>query len=369
MQPYNKHQGDNSRDTRYARRQDGFRHVKGERRTPTAYTTMSATRTHAQPATLSRNYASALYSRVLNSPFWCYAGPGSGTNTQAYNVITNRLYDNYISEINIGLLLADLYYAKDTLDVAKVYARKLLHIVRSFTRRDVKAIKYYFSRSNSDFGRERVGKRRYHKGLGEIPAAWLAFNFVYTPLALTVKKVSAFMDDPGFHREFSIRSGRVPVSLTRRVPIDGSKAYEEYTCEGYFSGKSKGFIKVPNPNSGFIQRTGIADIIGTVWDIVPWSWAVDYFTNVSNVFNDLNPRYSTIEHIDWTTNYRGKLTETYRRHLYGKDQFFESIDVDVYNRTLTVPNKWKLSLAEEFSLVQFANLSSAIAMTLKSKLK
>jgi hypothetical protein len=40
-------------------------------------------------------------------------------------------------------------------------------------------------------------------------------------------------------------------------------------------------VRVRNPNQYLVSQTGLNNVAGTLWEIIPWSFVVDYWFNVS----------------------------------------------------------------------------------------
>ena len=175
---------------------------------------------------------------------------------------------------NDALVSADLYYARDTGRTAVVYAKKVLRLVRALKRRDVRQIKFFFSKYNSEYGRQRIGKRSYQKALTELPEAWLTLQFVINPLVKTVKAMSTVLDNPLVWNTFPFPVGKLSNSYTTEWGFWGDKRTEFFTIKA----AGEGQYRFVNPNTELVARLGLTDVIGAVYDIIPWSWAVDYFS-------------------------------------------------------------------------------------------
>lgn len=283
-----------------------------------------------------------------------------------WNEIITRLGNNYHTFMDDALLMADLYYAKSTAELAAVYARKLLKLIRTLKRRDVRAIKYYFSKYNSDYGNMREGKRLNHKALEEVPQAWLAMSFVINPLMKTAKSCFEVINNPLIWREVDLYAGRCSFSREGTHGFWGNIRHDS----GVLRGTGKGYVRFKNPNEHLIERLGITDIIGTVYDIIPWSWAVDYFFNVSQYLQALNPRYNNFE---WSNLHYGisisrkTILEFNQNHYPGR--LANSYTGSSYHRFPGPPSGVQLKAEFDLSLDQTANLLSAVALSFKQKFK
>lgn len=294
---------------------------------------------------------------------WVQQDPLTYCSTEWYELI-GRMAHKYHTFMDDALLLADLYYARSTIDLAVVYAKKVLKVVRALKRRDVKAIKYYFSKHNSDYGRERTGKRKYHRALTEVPEAWLTMSFVVNPLRGTIKNFCEVINNPLMWRKVDLYAGKIPFKRELNHGYWGNIRHEEGVLTGY----GHGFVRFKNPNEHFVERLGLTDLIGTVWDIVPWSWALEYFFKVSEYWESLNPRYNNFE---WTNLYYGikmrRNTVLEFNQTWYPGWLANHYSGTSYHRFPGAPTGASPRLQFDLNLDQIANLLSAIALTFSRK--
>lgn len=278
-----------------------------------------------------------------------------------WNTLLSRMTQKVYSAQDNALLLADLVFARSTMDVAIVYARKALKLARALTKPDVKAIKFYFSKYNSEYGLNRKGRRVYHKALTELPEAWLTMSFVLNPLMSSVKSSIDVWNNPLIWREVPFSAGSLSRSYKKQWGYWGDQRLESFVIRS----TGKGYCRFKNPNQYLVQSLGMTDILGTIWDVIPWSWAVDYFVNVSDYINHLNPRYKSVE---WDRAYFGfKITRSTTLEIANPalpDNYYSG---KRYSRYPGVPGSVSFDASFDLTLDQFANLSSALALTLSRK--
>lgn len=128
----------------------------------------------------------------------------------------------------------------------------------------------------------------------------------------------------------------------------------------------------PNPNAGLLARLGFMNFAGNAWDIVPWSWAVDYFVNAGELLSNLQPRFPGVE---FTQFYSSSTT---KQHVLA----WARGDPEWWNPEKARPFSWKtldfgrseldpnrLKYEPEFNLVssiqRLSQLTSAIALNLR----
>lgn len=138
--------------------------------------------------------------------------------------------------------------------------------------------------------------------------------------------------------------------------------------EGVLTGFGQGFVRFKNPNEHFVERLGLTDLIGTVWDIVPWSWALEYFFKVSEYWESLNPRYNNFE---WTNLYYGikmrRNTVLEFNQTWYPGWLANHYSGTSYHRFPGAPTGASPRLQFDLNLDQIANLLSAIALTFSRK--
>lgn len=255
-----------------------------------------------------------------------------------------------------ALLLADLLQARSTLETANAYARAALRAARALKKRDVRAIKKYFQKSFS--GKKRVDT------LSEVPSAWLVLNFVIRPAIGSYDGCINILNDPFSWVEVRERkpfSGEIPSTVEWNLKKDIHLG----ECFVYLNTK----VRFMNSMRGFVARSGLTDWVNAAYDLVPWSWAADYFANVGDVLGNLNPRYSELEYRDYAWGIKTKYT-VFESKLWRDKWYDEECEVDRFERFDTPIGDVSF---EVFSfnkgLKQASYLMSAIALTLKGKFK
>lgn len=270
----------------------------------------------------------------------------------AIKLATNDIIRQQRGDIDQALIMADIAQAKGTAQVAVARAKQLLHIIRVLKKRDVTAIKKYFRRKRVD-------------RLSDVPSAWLEVQFVAKPLIGTVNAVCNQISNPMIYRKVAYRSKPYPVKIVGDGP---SGPYLATELE-YFA-YMQGWISAENPNADFINRMGITDLIQTTYDLIPWSWAVDYFSNVGEVLGNLNPKYDRFiyENFSWGIRRTGTFSENFtiwQRPPH--ETIWRSAKVDTFIRHEGRPTSVSFDLDFDLNIGQFANLISAIGLTLKGK--
>lgn len=196
--------------------------------------------------------------------------------------------------------------------------------------------------------------------LAAVPSRWLEMQFAIKPLIGTVQALGNVIDNP--FSETRVRAFS---------PIKGVRSFADppflgYTTEikGFYY--ARGYVGVKSVNQGSFMRSGISDIVGLAYDVTPWSWAIDYFSNAGEWLTNINPRYDELEYRDFCHGYR--VATTSDGYQDSAPWSFKSWEFDHRRFTGRLPD---IEFQFQFNLTvgRFANLMSAIALTLKGKSK
>lgn len=249
--------------------------------------------------------------------------------------------------IDVYAFLRDLpsFVALATTRLTQVY-----RLTRALKHRDIKAVKKHFE----------------GQGAHSVPAAWLEWHFAVSPTFGDMKVLSNILSqEPPIKelKQFSRRDG----SLHESNPVHFYNW--EVMCEIAMG------VRGINPNIGLAQQLGLMAIAGTAWELTPWSWAIDYFTNVGDVIGNFQPHF-----VGWDIAYvrRSRL-----RSLDRSLPRYDGNNADNSSRWTYVQSSAALmkrdnlaSLPDviiqsdfKLNLQRLSYLSSAIALTLKGKFR
>lgn len=233
--------------------------------------------------------------------------------------------------------------------LATTRLQQAYRLTRALKRRDIKSVRKHFE----------------GQGAHSVPAAWLEWHFAVSPTFGDMKVLSNILSQDPPVRElkaFSKRKG----SLQSGNPIT---FYDwEVLCELAMG------VRGINPNVGLAQQLGLMAIAGTAWELTPWSWAIDYFSNVGDVIGNFQPHF-----VGWDIAYirRSRLRKL-NRSFPRFDGFadgeirwdYVQADAALMRRDnlASLPNV-EIQADFKLNLQRFSYLSSAIALTLKGKFR
>lgn len=196
-----------------------------------------------------------------------------------------------------------------------------------------------------------------------LPEAWLAYNFGIKPLVQSI--------DTALHK------------LAEPLPsatFNGSAVLSDDIFKLSFNTtfmKVSHFYKLgctvqpnPNPNYALANIAGLTTPFSTAWSVIPWGWAVDYFVNVSQLLSNFEVRHPgvSIKHGYTTYFSKGGWFGHHPTFNNGRPYFVVDGSIFYMERQRSLDLKYKVQLSfPPLGGGQFANLFSAIAITLKGK--
>jgi len=273
-------------------------------------------------------------------------------NSNFRSSVHNRALAKLDGEFNTATSLFEAWYERQqAVDMAISAAKQVLRFVREW-----KKPSYWNSIAQGA------------KQPKSLPDAWLAYNFGLKPLIGTIDHVFNTLGN-----EFPVFKASVTARGTHLSKIvDGDLTV---FCEVDYTVKMGGRAVAYNPNTSIIGVTGLNQPLTSFLSVVPWGWAVDYFVNAGQMAQNIDSKLPgvTIDN-QWTTvvsqgSYTG-LVDLKRSYYYGhhkRENYPVYGDLIMINRYL---GKQKYQLELSLPLLggnQFANLTSAIALSMKGK--
>lgn len=118
---------------------------------------------------------------------------------------------------------------------------------------------------------------------GTVENTWLEYTFGWVPLVADVHEVLKVRSDP-----FEVARSYGTASL--RDIVTDNKPYAAWQMECRVRTVCTAGIKITNPNVALLTQLGLNNPLAVAWDVIPFSFVVDWFFGISrylNTYNDL----------------------------------------------------------------------------------
>lgn len=110
---------------------------------------------------------------------------------------------------------------------------------------------------------------------------WLEFHFGWEPLYKDIHEALEVINSPVKH--YAYERSRVRDPFTWRQVADLGSVIRTSSANGYLSCQQGLRVKMTAPGSGHtLDQWGISNPLAIAWELVPYSFVVDWFVNVGN---------------------------------------------------------------------------------------
>lgn len=279
--------------------------------------------------------------------------------------VTTSVHNNALGRVNDELTVYDnlfeaWYERKEAISMAVNAANKMLAFVTGWRKPS------YWKHLAKNAKRPE-----------SLPEAWITYQFGIKPLVGTYDSVLKMIASelPPIHV-----IGRSSSAFVTKNVLDGAPSIYG---RGTYS-KKIGCSVIPNQNplSAMSNIVGLRSPFSTAWSVIPWGWAIDYFVNISQMLTNVEDTHPGLICKDWYEGVTCRMKwfgheEAIRYPYNSKTGNYEETktiwcyyDGEGYEftRSLTGQPSYKLEFSvPELGTNQFANLMSAIALTMKGK--
>lgn len=140
--------------------------------------------------------------------------------------------------------------------------------------------------------RMRKSRKKVNEFAKEVPANWLEWNFAILPLtgihdqlknAFTLPKVKTLRT--------RARGNWTQLDSKSRQHTDYTMGSTSYRLDYNLTYVMTCDVEIQNPNLALAARFGVTNPISIGWAVVPFSWALDYFTNIGEVLKNFEPAH------------------------------------------------------------------------------
>lgn len=325
------------------------------------FTTVSALRKGDRKSELPYKMVHVTSSGTMPTLF----GPDSVSGDNAFPATSNEhngCYNKALAKVDeqlasISNLFESLYERKEAYAMIGTAGKEILRFVKNWRKP-----RYWRSL--------KTGVKKPEN----LPSAWLAYNFGVKPLIGSI--------DSAMH----LLAADLPVHIvTGTSGSQGTYKWgrlpDRYDQQTSINAKWNLIVSIraqvvpgSNPNKALANAVGLTTPFSTAWSVIPWGWAVDYFVNVSDLLSNFEVKHPgvTVQSI-YVTDYVRASSVSQSLINYGDDVLVVFKSNTGYlvkvNRRPTSGN-YKLHFnVPLFGTSKFANLFSAIALTMLGKKK
>lgn len=299
-----------------------------------------------------------------NTPYNFYRSDKNG------KLLLNQMVEKLAGMVSEQQYLADVVELGSTVDVVVHKLGQCLKLIRKAKKiprsvlnfRGQKAGGVVFKPKHIRGKGPRKNKKKPEKAdLSRVPQEWLELWFGIMPTVGAVADLAKTFDVPFdwyWFRKTVMQTGATP------LPIKNWHWSGGIVC--------RGALRMINPNVGIIDKMGLTNVVSTVWELAPWSWAVDYFANIGNMFSNCEGLFKNVEWHSTSTTYRCQFSGQrtgYKQLAYNYwVSNVERGNCFITSRFMDLPLVYQFVTNIDISLKRLSYLLSACALTLKGKL-
>lgn len=184
-----------------------------------------------------------------------------------------KAYDKFVNQAKQGLSIqmgANLAESRKTLEMIAIRGGQLLNLARNLRRGKIPLNKRRLKRDWS--GRGKVQK----------PGGWwLEAHFAWEPLIKDIYTGCQMLSEPVWDLTPITARGSATERRDRSHPRDWRFAEVDVSAIKQHC-RISGNCRVTNPNAYLLNRVGLINPVSVAWEVVPFSFAIDWFLPVSS---------------------------------------------------------------------------------------
>lgn len=187
--------------------------------------------------------------------------------------VLSKLVDKWKnSEVNVGVSLGE---SKESLGMVAESLHSLVQSAKQLKRGNLGGAIRHFKHPVPRRSRRKAAKRL---SQGDVSGSWLALNLGWAPMINDIYSALGYVKDAGGYAKVSSPwvKGSVNCSIVNFPPVTGRKIVQ--VC------KSRYVCCVRTPPTEY-DRLGLTNPAVVAWELVPWSFVVDYFLPIGDVVN------------------------------------------------------------------------------------
>ncbi len=212
--------------------------------------------------------------------------------------VTNQARDRLMNKLNSDtLLLAALAEAKGSINIITTSLDSARYVLNALRPGNWWRLRHSSLARVDAAGKPHISVRGVGKKFAD---DILSVYFGIMPVMSDVQSAAETLSKD-FSPLIAEGSGKRADSSFTKLLDDGTTRLTKRE-EWWFKSKCGCEAKVTNPNLYLAQSMGLINPFATAWELVPWSFVVDYFVNVNSFVNSLTDLYGLSLTKAWTRN-------------------------------------------------------------------
>jgi len=256
--------------------------------------------TRCQPGRSPSNPGWALQSDGWSDPIWTNANSLDSLRSKAYGNMKDSAYES----VQLGTNLAEWSQSSRMISSA---ASTLLGAVRDIRRGDL------LNAARKLRLKAKPANASIHKSFAN---NWLEYHFGWAPLCSDIYGAANVFQEPMKSVHISGRS--TTAFSTRDGSASNPQVNQRWTDTSHKGVCRQGaYVTVSNPNLHLMDQLGVINPLSIAWELVPFSFVVDWFANVGQCLNSLTDFAGCSVSMGYTTYfYRGEALAFFRQGTY-----------------------------------------------------
>lgn len=205
----------------------------------------------------------------------------------------NSAYQRFVSKAqgdvaSLGITLAERQKSLDMIAKRGQQLADLLYVIRKKRLPRLRKKSSSVTRPGKP-GRKRGREPEKDEALKGVANFWLETSFGWIPLIQDVYNACQVLSSEVKSRYVKVSSAKFHPLVDYFQPITGSSFRGFRTAEwnGTISTRCGALVRVENPNLLLANRLGLLNPAEVLWDLVPFSFVVDWFANIGKFLGSL----------------------------------------------------------------------------------
>lgn len=239
------------------------------------------------PDCMSTAYTDVVMGRIFNP-----LSQMDNDMQRCYNRAYSKLFSLIGDAAEMGAALAEWRSTLDMVDnrTLAVLRRQREEAVRKVERKALHLVKAYRSLRRGNFKAfvETLGvqpkkkhRRKKWSRPEEASSLWLEYWFGWSPTISDINNALKIWDSPYPDATFTAASGFREERVLHEDNSAGTYLRDAYDAQ--FIVRLQAKVRVSNPNLYRANQLGLVNPVGVVWELVPFSFLIDWFVNVGEV--------------------------------------------------------------------------------------